>query len=612
MNTMKPIRLWPGVVAVALMWVLRFGVEIVLPDYGMQAMLAGLGCVLLVLAWWLLFSRAPWVERLGAIAFAGVAVFLARFAVHPSIAGGMMGMMPIILSIPLVSLALVLWAAVSGRIPAKLRLLSLAVAMVLACVPLLLMRTDGVRGSGSDMAWRWTPTAEERLLAQTKNETLAPVTPAEVPAPASVPGETAAPAAAAEASKDASTTEAVATPAAPVAVARTAWPGFRGARRDGVVRGVRIETNWAAKPPIVIWRKPIGPGWSSFAVQGDLIYTQEQRGEHELVSAYKLSTGEPVWRHQDAVRFYESNGGAGPRATPTLHNGRLYAHGATGIVNALEAATGKVIWSRNSSTDTGSTMPGWGFTSSPLIAGDAVIVASSGRLVAYDAATGNPRWTRATVGGGYSSPHLATIHGTEQVLMMSGGGGATSVNPADGAVLWQEKWLDGVAIVQPATIDNGDVIVVGGDAMGGLGMRRLALTNSGGAWSVKERWTTRGLKPYFNDFVIHEGHAFGFDGTILSCINLETGERVWKGGRYGAGQMVLLPEQDMLLVLSEDGELALVSATPDKYTEVAKIPALDGKTWNHPVIVGDVLLVRNGQEMVAFRLPGAAQTTASR
>jgi outer membrane protein assembly factor BamB len=312
------------------------------------------------------------------------------------------------------------------------------------------------------------------------------------------------------------------------------------------------------------------------------------------------------------VRFYESNGGAGPRATPALHNGRLYAHGATGIVNALDAATGRVIWSRNSSTDTGATMPGWGFTSSPLVAGDAVIVASSGRLVAYDLATGNPRWTRATVGGGYSSPHLATIHGIEQVLMLSGGGGATSVNPADGAVLWQEKWLDGVAIVQPATVDNGDVIAVGGDAMGGLGMRRLALTNSGGAWSVKERWTTRGLKPYFNDFVIHEGHAFGFDGTILSCINLETGERVWKGGRYGAGQMVLLPEQDILLVLSEDGELALVSAAPDKYTEIAKIPALDGKTWNHPVIVGDVLLVRNGQEMVAFRLPGAAQTTASR
>src|SRR5687768_10824426 len=222
MNTMKPIRLWPGVVAVALMWVLRFGVEIVLPDYGMQAMLAGLGCVLLVLAWWLLFSRAPWVERISAILFAALAVFLARFAVHPSIAGGMMGMMPIILSIPLVSLALVLWAAVSGRIPAKLRLPSLAIAMVLACVPLLLMRTDGVRGSGSDMAWRWTPTAEERLLAQTKNETLAPVTPAGVPAatPAAVPTATAAAGAATEAPKDTNAPATISTPAATAAVAR--------------------------------------------------------------------------------------------------------------------------------------------------------------------------------------------------------------------------------------------------------------------------------------------------------------------------------------------------------------------------------------------------------
>ncbi len=138
--------------------------------------------------------------------------------------------------------------------------------------------------------------------------------------------------------------------------------------------------------------------------------------------------------------------------------------------------------------------------------------------------------------------------------------------------------------------------------MGGLGVRRLAVTGGDSGWKVEERWTSRGLKPYFNDYVVNDGHAFGFDGRILSCISLEDGAKKWKGGRYGQGQLMLLPDQDLLLVLSEDGELALVSATPDQYKELAKVPALNGKTWNHPVLAGDILLVRNGEEMVAFRL----------
>jgi outer membrane protein assembly factor BamB len=232
---------------------------------------------------------------------------------------------------------------------------------------------------------------------------------------------------------------------------------------------------------------------------------------------------------------------------------------------------------------------------------DDVVVAASGRLAAYDAATGQPRWLGPAGGGGYSSPHLVTIDGVAQILLLRGAR-STSVAPADGTLLWEHTWEPGVSIVQPALAAQADVLVAAGDAMGGVGMRRIAVARGHAGWSVEERWTSRGLKPYFNDFVVHEGHAFGFDGSILACIDLRDGQRKWKGGRYGHGQLLLLPDQDVLLVLSEEGELALVRAAPEQHTELARAPALQGKSWNHPALVGDVLLVRNGEEMAAFRL----------
>jgi outer membrane protein assembly factor BamB len=345
-----------------------------------------------------------------------------------------------------------------------------------------------------------------------------------------------------------------------------------------------------------LWRRPIGPGWSSFAVNGDLIYTQEQRGESEVVACYKASTGQPVWAHSDAARFFESNAGAGPRGTPTLANGRVYTLGATGILNALDASKGTPIWSHNVGTDTGKETPFWGFSSSPLVVGDTVVVAASGQLVGYDATTGNRRWVGPSSGGSYSSPQLVTIAGVQQVLLMTGAS-VTSVDPTNGQKIWDHAW-EGNSIVQPAITADGDLLLTSQDR----GTQRIAVQHSSNGWSVEERWTSNALKPYFNDFVLHKGYAYGFDGRILSCLDLKDGQRKWKGGRYGNGQLVLLPDQDLLLVLSEEGELVLVSAKPDQFTEIAKVPAIEGKTWNHPVIVGDLLLVRNGEQMAGFRL----------
>ena len=177
--------------------------------------------------------------------------------------------------------------------------------------------------------------------------------------------------------------------------------------------------------------------------------------------------------------------------------------------------------------------------------------------------------------------------------------GATGFDPVDGTLLWEHPWKEGTRIVQPALTADGDLLISGGE---GRAMRRIAIAHGPVGWTIEERWTSNRLKPYFNDFVVHDGHAFGFDGRILSCIDLEDGRRAWKGGRYGHGQLLLLPDQDLLLVLTEQGELALVEAASDQFTELARFPAIESKTWNHPVLIGDLLLVRNGQEMAAFRL----------
>lgn len=624
----SPLRLWPGVVAAVLLVLVRFGLLLVAPDDKGIAVMGSLVATLVILVWWLFFSRAPWSERLVALVLMIVALAATSRVVHESIRGGMMGMMLPVYAIPGLGLALVGWAVVSRRLAAGARRAALVVAILLACGIWPLLRTDGVTGDGAaQLAWRWTPTAEERLLAETRAKAAVPTPP---PAAAATPERPpraptggspsdsagsgpvplpAAPAAVETPSKPlvAPAMDEPARPRPVPAVVGTAadWPGFRGPARDGVIRGVRLETDWSKSPPVALWRRPIGPGWSSFAVRGDLLYTQEQRGDDEIVACYKVSTGEPVWKHRDAVRFWESNGGAGPRATPTLSHGRVYTFGATGILNALDAGSGAVMWSRNAASDTGTKVPTWGFTSSPLVAGDLVIVAASGTLAAYEVATGNLRWVGPHHDGSYSSPQLVTIDGVAQVLLLSPPG-AISVAPADGALLWEHSW-EGGAIVQPALTADGDILINSIAMTGGMGIRRLGVARGPAGWTVEERWTSNGLKPYFNDFVVHEGHAFGFDGSILSCIDLEDGKRTWKGGRFGHGQLVVLPDQDLLLVLSEEGELALVRAAPDRFTEVARWPAIEGKTWNHPVLVGDVLLVRNGEEMAAFRMALASR-----
>jgi outer membrane protein assembly factor BamB len=634
----RPLRLWPAIAIAVTVLLARYVAPALVPRVpevtfiGMMVSAVG---ILLFLVWWLLFSRASWKERLAAMVLLAGILYATSWVVHPSIGTGAMGVLFYILALPVVTIAFVAGTVAGhGRPDGTRRLLTVA-AVLAACAGLTVLRTGGFDGSfDHDFAWRWTSTAEERLLAvdpgigpaaappPATSAAPAPASPtaaapaATPPAAASAPpapavAEAATPPAAAATSGAVAGTSRVDAPAAvaatPVVPPAADWPGFRGRQRNGVARADRIATDWSATPPTALWKRPIGPGWSSFAVAGDLVYTQEQRGDDEVVACYRLSTGDPVWMHRDRIRFWESNAGAGPRATPLIHGGRVYTLGAKGTVNALDAQSGALAWSRNAAADTAAELPMWGFSGSPIVTGDTLIVAASGALAGYDLGTGRLRWKSTALGGeGYSSPQLATLDGVPQVLLVTSVG-VSSVAPADGKLLWTHAWK-GFPMVQPALTTDGDVLVAANDSDG---LRRLVVRRAATGWTATERWTSKGLKPYFNDFVVHGGYAYGFDGAILSCIDLADGARKWKGGRYGNGQMVLLPDQNALLVLSEEGEIALVRATPDGYAELAKIAGLDGKTWNHPVIVGSVLLVRNGEQMAAYRLPAANRVSSA-
>lgn len=560
----KPLRLWPGIVIVILQCLLRFVIPEILPGALGLGMIGGVLLGLAIVIWWAFFSRAPKIERWGAIVLITAALVAASFILHISIATANMGFMYIFYSIPVMCLAFVIWAVATRNLTDRTRRITMVAVILIASGSWGLLRTNGMDGESHQyFAWRWSKTAEERLLLQTGNKLLSAL-----PDSAELNSE-------------------------------AAWPGFRGPNRDGIVHGEKINTDWVKSPPVEIWRNPVGPGCSSFAIHGKWFFTQEQRGDYEMVTCYDLNTGKLVWMHSDKARFWDSHSGAGPRSTPTISKGRVYTLGATGILNVLNERDGSVIWSRNAAQDTEVKLPGWGYSGSPLVTDSIVAVAVSGRIIAYDLLSGNKKWSGPDGGESYSSPQLLTLNGVRQILFMNKTN-VTGFAPGDGRELWKVP-MTGSPIIQPNHVNENEFIISEVSETGGQGIQLISVKNESGVWTTKELWKSNRFRPYFNDILVHKGHVYGFEGPVLTCADLEKGNRIWRGGRYG-GQIILLADQDLILVLTEKGEVALVSATPDKFTELARIPAITGKTWNHPVLVGNILLVRNSQEMVAFKL----------
>ena len=395
-------------------------------------------------------------------------------------------------------------------------------------------------------------------------------------------------------------------PAATVALPEDAFPQFLGPDRSGVLSGIPLARDWERSPPKTLWRQPIGLGWSAFAGSGRHAVTQEQRRDEELIVCYELLTGHALWAHTNLVRFSETLGGDGPRATPTIHQGRVYAMGASGKLDCLEEATGQLIWSRDVLGENHLSNLTWGKSCSPLLVNDLVVVTGGEQreksLLAYAAATGQPVWQAGRDRASYCSPLLASLSGREQILMVNGHS-VTGHDPHTGQILWEYAWpAEYAKATQPLVIDTNRVFIAAGY---GVGCVMLKIDRSAaGEWSVVALWKNRNLKPKFTNLVRRGHHVYGLDEGVLTCVTLDQGNREWKEGRYGHGQILLV--EDLLLIQSESGEVVLVEISPEEPRERTRFPALRGKTWNNPALLGDLLLVRNDQEAACYRLPVTA------
>ncbi|QDU79848.1 outer membrane biogenesis protein BamB [Polystyrenella longa] len=474
-------------------------------------------------------------------------------------------------------LALVLWWTFVSGFSKRTRLAGLALMALPAIVFLTLYKYERFQG---DMlptwSWRWQPSAAEKranfISAQNSGDgELEQVT---------------------------------------LSVSEGDWPHFRGDDWDGTVLDFGLDPDWDANPPQLLWKHPVGMGWSSFAVVGDYVFTQEQRGTsekpEESVVCYDLQTGDQRWVYADPVWFSETLGSDGPRATPTFFDSKIYALGATGILNCLDASTGKLIWSRDILEDAEAGNLTWAMSASPLVYDDFVVCNPGGdqnkSVVKYNRNDGSIVWQSGSRAAGYAGAVLATIGDVRQLLVFDGDG-LGSFGEATGEQLWFYEWTNQpkVNAALPVVLDDESIFISSGYAVGSA--RLKPVQDEDGAWAVEEVWVSKNkFRLKFQDAVLIGDYAYGADDGILAALDLSTGKRLWKKGRYGYGQIVRV--DDYIIVLTEQGDLALVEATPEEMTELYRMPALQGGiTWNHPAVAGDKLLIRNAEEAACYVLP---------
>ena len=582
-NLMKPWRIWIPLLLLLLMLAAPFVPNLFQEPPANIWMVSAFGPVLVglaILLWFCLVSRARWWERvLGMICIVLLLVGLTVLG-DASFRGPPL----LVLTIPLTIGGFALGALMFGWTLNKHRLwYCLAIAALLGG-PCALLKTDGAWGGSFKfgLSWRWEETAEDRFLAQRNLDS---------------GGDSAG-------EKNSAKTAAIDHDAVQ-AFANPQWPHLRGPDFAGTEHGLRFSDDWKAHPPKELWRIAVGPAWSSFAVAEPFLVTQEQRGESEAVVCYNADTGEEVWAHAEPGRFFDSLGGLGPRATPTIHEGYVYALQADGKLLKLDPKNGEAIWSVNLCDVASIKPPMWGFSSSPLIRqGKAIVYAGSeqgevGHIFALDTEDGKVAWSSPAGKLSYASVQTIELLGKTYLALLSEQG-LHLYQPDSGDVVLNYAWEhNGYRALQPQVIDGDKILIPTGI---GSGTRLVQASLQDDQLQLEDLWTSLDMKPDYNDVLVHRGFIYGFDNTIFGCISLEDGKRKWKGGRYDKGQALLLADSDLIIVVSEPGELVLLRATPDKLQQLSKIKAMKAKTWNHPVVVGNRLYLRNPEEAICYEL----------
>ncbi len=387
------------------------------------------------------------------------------------------------------------------------------------------------------------------------------------------------------------------------------FPQFQGPLRNGVLTGLRLARDWSTTPPQELWRQPVGAGWSGFALVGRRAYTQEQAGTQERVTCRDTTDGRILWQHAHETRFFQWQGGEGPRATPTVDRGRVYAFGGTGILDCLEAETGSVVWSKPVFEELGIGNLLWGASSSPLVFGETVVVTGGDgvgpTVLAFDRQTGTLRWKSGTDEASYSSPVLGTLAGRPGIVSFNAAT-LTVMDPETGALRFSQAWAraNWPKAAQPVLLPADRIFVTAGYGMGCELFQFHASPDGSGSLTATSVWKNLRLKAQFNSVGYRDGHLYGLDDGSLACVDAATGERLWKEGRFGSGQSLV---DDLVLVQAESGDVVLAETSPAAYRELGRIKALSSKTWNHLALAGPLLVVRNDREAVAYRLPLAPQ-----